>query len=128
VTDTTESDLRLWRHMAPLPLVKGTLDALVLKTLSWGPMHGFEITSWLEENSDGRLGVEDSALYQALHRLEERNLVSADWGMTDNNRRARYYTISAKGKAHLRAETETWLSYVGAVSGILTMSRRTRAR
>jgi PadR family transcriptional regulator PadR len=112
---------------APLPLVKGTLDALVLKTLSWGAMHGFEITSWLEEQSDGRLGVEDSALYQALHRLEERDLIAADWGMTENNRRARYYSLSTKGKAHLRAETENWLSYAGAVTTILTMSRRTRA-
>src|SRR5665213_1812628 len=97
--------------MAPLTLVKGTLDALVLKTLSWGPMHGFEITNWLETQSDGRLGVEDSALYQALHRLEERDLIVADWRVTENNRRARFYSLSAKGKAHLRAETANWLSY-----------------
>ena len=72
-----------------LPLVKGTLDTLVLKALSWTPMHGFEITSWLEERSAGTLGVQDSALYQALHRLEERGLVTAEWGITANNQRAR---------------------------------------
>jgi PadR family transcriptional regulator PadR len=113
--------------MAQLPLVKGTLDALVLKTLSWGPMHGFEITSWLEDRSEGRLGVEDSALYQALHRLEERGYIDADWGLTGNNRRARYYALTVKGRARLRAETETWLSYAETVTAILTASRRTRA-
>jgi PadR family transcriptional regulator PadR len=113
--------------MAQLPLVKGTLDALVLKTLSWGAMHGFEITSWLEEHSDGRLGVEDSALYQALHRLEARDFITASWGMTENNRRARYYSLSTRGKAHLRAETANWLSYAGAVTAILTLTRPTRA-
>ena len=73
----------------PLPLVKGTLDVLVLKALSWTPMHGFEITSWLEARSGGTLGVQDSALYQALHRLEARGLAAAEWGVTENNQRAR---------------------------------------
>src|SRR5829696_6621284 len=68
-----------------LPLLKGTLDVLVLKALSWAPMHGFEITAWLESRSDGALGVQDSALYQALHRLEERGLTAAEWGVTSNN-------------------------------------------
>lgn len=74
-----------------LQLVRGTLDALVLRALSWAPMHGFEITSWLEERSGGDLEVNDSALYQALYRMEERRLVKAEWGVTENNRRARYY-------------------------------------
>jgi len=106
-------------------IVKGTLDALVLKTLSWGAMHGFEITSWLEDRSDGRLDVEDSALYQALHRLEERGLISAEWRVTEKNRRARYYGLTTAGRAHLRAETENWLSYANAVTTVLTTSRRT---
>ena len=113
--------------MAQRPLVKGTLDALVLKALSWGEMHGFEITSWLEDRSDGRLGVEDSALYQALHRLEARRLITADWGLTDNNRRARFYSLTTNGRAHLRAETENWLDYSGAVTAVLTATRRTRS-
>ena len=108
-----------------LSLVKGTLDVLVLKTLSWGAMHGFEITSWLEDRSGGALDVEDSALYQALHRLEERGLVSAEWGMTGNNRRARYYSLTRAGRSHLRAETARWLRYTATVSDILGAATRT---
>ena len=108
-----------------LPLVKGTLDALVLKALSWGPMHGFEITTWLEGRSAGRLGVEDSALYHALNRLEERGLIEAEWGITENNRRARYYRATAAGRTHLRSETARWAEYAEAVNGILTARART---
>jgi PadR family transcriptional regulator PadR len=103
-----------------LPLVKGTLDALVLKALSWTPMHGFEITSWLESRSGGALGVQDSALYQALHRLEERGLVVAEWGVTANSQRARYYRLTKAGRAHLAAETKQWVRYAETVTGILT--------
>ena len=91
-----------------LPLVKGSLDVLVLKGLSWGPMHGFEITSWLEAHSNGRIDVDDSALYQALHRMEERGLVEAEWGVTENNRRARYYRLTAAGRRTLGQETASW--------------------
>lgn len=103
-----------------LPLVKGTLDVLVLKALSWTPMHGFEITAWLEGRSGGSIGVQDSALYQALHRLEERGLVSAEWGITPNNQRARYYTVTRAGRAHLVAATDQWVRYAETVTGILT--------
>jgi PadR family transcriptional regulator, regulatory protein PadR len=109
----------------PLSLVKGTLDVLVLKTLTWSPMHGFEITRWLEERSGGNLEVADSALYQALYRLEERGLAEADWGVTENNRRARYYRITAAGRAHLAEETERFLRYAETVAGILTAAPRT---
>jgi transcriptional regulator len=108
-----------------LPVVKGTLDVLVLKALSWGPMHGFEVTTWLEDRSGGALDVEDSALYQAFYRLEERDLISAEWGVTGNNRRARYYRITGAGRAHLRAQTAQWLRYAETVSGILTAPART---
>ena len=107
-----------------LPLVKGTLDALVLKALSWGPMHGFEITTWLEERSGGRLGVEDSALYHALNRLEERGHIDAEWGVTENNRRARYYRVTTAGRAHLRAETTRWAQYADTVTTILSAPTR----
>jgi transcriptional regulator len=89
-----------------MALIKGTLDVLVLKTLSWGPRHAFEITSWLEERSGGELDVDDSALIQCLHRLEERGLITAEWGETDKSRRARYYRMTSAGRAHLRAESE----------------------
>lgn len=107
-----------------LPVVRGTLDVLVLKALSWTPMHGFEITTWLEEQSGGELDVTDSALYQALYRLEERGLVEAEWGVTENNRRARYYRITPEGEAHLTSEAKAFLRYATAVRGILGAAPR----
>src|SRR6476620_6019767 len=83
-----------WRSMSRLPVLKGTLDLLVLRALSWTPMHGFEVVSWLERAANGSLEIEDSALYQAVYRLEDRGLLKAEWGVTANNRRARYYTIT----------------------------------
>ena len=83
-----------------MALLKGTLDPLVLKALSWGPMHAFEITAWLEERSGGRLTIVGAALLQALHRMEERKLVAAEWGTTKKGRRARYYKMTEAGRAH----------------------------
>ena len=103
-----------------MALLKGTLDVLVLKALSWGPMHGFEIASWLEERSDQRLSITDAALLQAMHRMEARGLVVADWGVTENDRQARYYRMTARGKAHLRAEAKALTDHIGALSAILT--------
>ncbi len=105
---------------ASLPLLKGTLDLLILKTLSWGPAHGYHISTWLERRSGGTLGVDDSALYQALQRMEGRGWLSAEWGTTENNRRARYYKLTAAGRRHLRAETATWLRYTTSVTTILS--------
>ena len=102
-----------------MALLSGTLNALVLKTLSWGPMHAFEIATWLEDRSDGRVTVEDAALMQALHRLEERGLVAAEWGVTENGRRARYYRITDAGRAHLKEETARLTDYVDALTTIL---------
>jgi len=107
-----------------LSLVRGTLDALVLKALSWTPMHGYEITSWLEDQSGGGLDVNDSALYQSLYRMEERGLVKAEWGRTENNRRARYYRITRAGHAHLAEESERFLRYAKTVGGILAGAPR----
>jgi transcriptional regulator len=106
--------------MSKLPVVKGTLDLLVLRALSWSPMHGFEIVTWLERAANGSLDFDDSALYQAVYRLEEKGLLTAEWGVTENNRRARYYKVTAAGRAHLRAETKTWVEYAGTVTDILT--------
>jgi transcriptional regulator len=101
-------------------LLKGTLDLLVLRALSWGPMHGFEIVTWLERAATGGLDIEDSALYQAVYRLEERGMLEADWGVTANNRRARYYKITAAGRASLKTETRNWMQYAETVTAILT--------
>jgi transcriptional regulator len=103
-----------------LPLVKGTLDVLVLKALAWGPMHGFEVADWLDGRSHETLALDDSALYQALYRLEGKGLVAAEWGVTENNRRARYYHVTRSGRAHLTRETDSWLRYAQAVTRILT--------
>jgi transcriptional regulator len=109
---------------ASLPLLKGTLDLLILKALSWGPLHGYAIATWLEQRSDGTLGIDDSALYQALQRMEARGLLSAEWGVSDTNRRARYYKLTAAGRQRLRTESETWLKYTKSVSGILALATR----
>ena len=110
--------------MEPLPLVKGTLDVLVLKALSWAPMHGFEITTWMEARSRGLLGVDDSALYQALYRMEARGLISAEWGVTENNRRARYYQLTRRGRGELKSQSSQLLSYAKAVTAILSATPR----
>lgn len=103
----------------PLAVMRGTLDVLVLRALAWRPMHGFEITEWLEARAEGELDLVDSALYQALYRLEERRLIKASWGVTENRRRARYYELTTAGRANLRAETTRWLRYAATVTRIL---------
>jgi len=107
-----------------LPLLKGTLDLLILKTLSWGPMHGYAIATWLEDRSGGALGVDDSALYQALQRMEGRGWLSAEWGTSENNRRARYYKLTTAGRQRLRTETATWLRYTQSVTSIISLATR----
>ncbi|HEX4683876.1 MAG TPA: PadR family transcriptional regulator [Gemmatimonadaceae bacterium] len=113
--------------MSRLPVLKGTLDLLVLRALSWAPMHGFEIVNWLERAANASLDIEDSALYQAVYRLEERRLLQAEWGVTENNRRARYYKLTPAGRAHLRAETKNWMQYAETVTTILTAGKEPAA-
>jgi transcriptional regulator len=108
--------------MAPAPdldLLKGTLDVLVLKTLSWGPRHGYAVSRFIAETTDDALSVEEGALYTALHRLEQRGLVESDWGLSENNRRAKYYQLTAAGRAALRAQTQRWTLYAEAVFKVL---------
>lgn len=102
-----------------LPLLKGTLDMLILKALSIEPMHGYGLSVWLEQGSGGEIVVEDSAVYQALRRLEGRRLVEAEWGVTENNRRARYYRLRAAGRRHLEEEARTWGRYAHWVGKLL---------
>lgn len=104
-----------------LPLLRGTLDLLLLKTLSWGPMHGYGIATWLERQTDSALAVDDSALYQGLHRLEGRRLIAGEWGVTDTGRRARFYRLTRAGRAHLAAEAALWERYAALVGGILSL-------
>lgn len=110
-----------------LGLVNGTLDLLVLRTLAWGPSHGFAIAKWIKETSDDAILVEDRALYLALHRLEERRLVESEWGVSENNRRARYYQLTRLGRKQLQAREEHWTRYVDAVFKILRATDEQRA-
>ena len=107
-----------------LPLLKGTVDMLVLKALSWGAMHGFGISQWLDSRTEGSLGLDDSSMYQVLHRLEERGFVDAEWQLTDNNRRARFYTLTTAGRAQLKTQTATWIRYSEVVTALLTSRTR----
>lgn len=108
--------------MPDLPLLKGSLDLLVMKTLTWGALHGYAIASWLEQQSEGELGIDDSALYQSLHRLEDRALVDAEWGVTETGRRARFYRLTPAGRRKLKAEMETWLRYTTVVTSVLVLT------
>ncbi len=103
----------------PLDLLQGTLDVLILKTLTWGAAHGYGVSRVIRERSEGTLAVEDAALYQALHRLERQRLVEAEWGLSENNRRAKFYQLTAAGRLRLREETATWRRYATAVGRIL---------
>jgi len=102
-----------------LELLQGTLDVMILKALSWGAMHGFGVAKWIRFTTDDVLQIEDSALYPALHRMEHRGLIAADWGLTENKRRAKYYTLTTKGKQQLRARVSTWDRYSSAVTKVI---------
>jgi transcriptional regulator len=109
-----------------IPVVKGTLDLLVLKALMAGPAHGFEVASWIETHSDGAVTFDDSAIYHALYRMEKRGLVEAEWGVTENNRRARYYRVTRQGRDHLAEESERVLRFARTLATILEVGRETR--
>ena len=100
-------------------LLHGTLDLLVLKAVATQPLHGFGLTRWIEQRTRNEIEVVDSALYKALHRLEDAGAIAAEWGLSENNRKARYYSLTPKGRQMLRAETATWKRYVSAISNVL---------
>ncbi len=102
-----------------LDLLQGTLDLLILKTLSWGPAHGYAIARWIEQLTADVLMVGEGSLYPALHRLEERGWVRAEWRLSENNRRAKFYTLTADGRRQLRAEADAWGRFVAAVGEVL---------
>jgi transcriptional regulator len=100
-------------------LLRGTVDLLVLKTLMHGPKHGFAIARWIRDGSDDLVTFEDAALYQSLHRLERQEMVESSWGVSDNNRRARFYSITVKGKERLEKESSAFKTYAEAVNRLL---------
>jgi len=101
-------------------LLRGTLDVLILKALSWGPRHGYAVAEWVQAITEGELLVEEGPLYTALHRLEKNGLLTSEWGYSDNNRRAKYYELSRTGKQQLRAEVSSWERYARAVGKALS--------
>jgi transcriptional regulator len=100
-------------------LLQGTLDILVLKALVWGPRHGYAVARWIGERTDETLVVEDGALYTALHRIEKRGWVKGQWGRSENNRTAKYYSLTASGRKQLAAQISVWQRYAAAVSRVL---------
>ena len=108
----------------PLDLLQGTLDLVILKTLSWGPAHGYAIARWVAQLTGELLTVGEGSLYPALHRLEERGWVEAEWRKSDQNRRAKYYHLTTAGRARLRHEVATWERFVSAIGTVLATSKQ----
>jgi transcriptional regulator len=102
-----------------LDLLQGTLDLLVLKTLTWGPMHGYGISSMINQRSDGDITVVDAALYKALHRLERDDYVASTWGLSENNRRAKFYKLTALGRKQLVKESDNWSRLAEAIARVM---------
>ena len=109
----------------PIDLLQGTLDLIVLKTLSWGSMHGFGIARWIQRTTDDVLQVEEGSLYPALYRMENRGWIKAQWALTENGRRAKYYKLTALGRRQLVEEAKSWGQLTGAIGKIMTAKRPT---
>jgi PadR family transcriptional regulator PadR len=103
----------------PVSLIQGTVDLLILRALQEGPVHGYAVSRWIRERTDAVISMEDAALYQALHRLEARAWVESEWGLSENNRRAKYYSLTATGRRRLRDEVATWQRYAAAMSRVI---------
>ena len=104
---------------ASLSLLQGTVDLLILRALQGGPAHGYAVSRWVRERTDGVLSMEDAALYQALHRLEARGWIESEWGLSENNRRAKYYALTSVGRRQLRSEVSAWRRYAEAVFKVI---------
>ncbi|MEZ5287445.1 MAG: PadR family transcriptional regulator [Vicinamibacterales bacterium] len=103
----------------PLTLLQGTVDLLVLRALQQGPSHGYAVSRWVRDRTDGVLSLEDNALYQALHRLEARGWIAAEWGLSENNRRARFYALTPAGRKELRNEVTAFRRYAEAIFKVI---------
>ena len=108
---------------ASLDVVRGTLDVLLLKALSWGPQHGYAISHWVRQQTDDDLLLEEGALYPALYRMEAKGWIEAEWGLSENNRRAKFYSLTTDGRKRLRAEVKTWDRYASAVAKVLSATQ-----
>lgn len=106
-------------HAPELDLLQGTLDMFILKAVSFSPRHGYNILEWLRETTRGELRIEDAAMYPALHRLEARGFIDSEWGLSENNRRAKYYRLTPVGRKRLREYHTNWQRYVAVATRIL---------
>lgn len=104
-------------------LFTGSLDILVLKAVTWGPRHGYAIGRWIRQTTSDVLDVQEGALYPALHRLERRGLLAEEWGQTETGREAKFYTLTAEGRTHLRSEVSRWTRYTRAMTAALSAAR-----
>ena len=102
-----------------LALMQGTVDLLILRARQQGPAHGYEVSRWVRQRTHAVLKLEDAALYQALHRLEDRGWIDSEWGLSENNRRAKFYELTAEGKRQLRAEVSAWKRYAEAIFNVI---------
>jgi len=109
---------------AELPFKRGAIELLILKTISWRPMHGYAIAQWIQDTTDDALKVEEGSLYPALHRLENKGLVEPSWGLSENNRQAKFYALTPEGRRVLRAEVESWMQYAAAITKVVTATRQ----
>ena len=110
-------------HPAKLEFLRGTLDVLILEALVWGPLHGYAITKFILRQSDDALLIEEGTLYPALWRLENKGLLEAEWGLSENNRKAKFYRLTAAGRRALRQEVKTWQAYAQAVDKVLAATQ-----
>jgi transcriptional regulator len=102
-----------------ISVLKGAMDVLILKALSWGPMHGYAVSRWIRTVTDSAFDIQEGALYPALHRLEAKEWIESEWGVSENNRQAKYYNLTAKGRTQLKVELTTWARFAKAVSKVV---------
>src|SRR5262245_9002790 len=104
-------------------VLKGAMDVLILKALSWGPMHGYAVSRWIRSVTDATFDIQEGALYPALHRLEAKGLIGSEWGLSENNRQAKFYRLTAKGRKQLSVELSTWSRFATAVSKVVSATK-----
>ena len=109
--------------MAKMDLLQGTLDVLILKTLSWGPLHGYAVVRWIAQRTEDALRIEEGALYPALHRMEQKGWIEAEWGLSQTNRRVKSYRLTPEGAKQLRAEALSWSHFAAAMAKVLEGTR-----
>jgi PadR family transcriptional regulator len=102
----------------------GAIELLLLKALSWGPQHGFSVARWIQDTADDVLRLEEGSMYPTLHRMEDKGLIKATWGTSENNRRAKFYELTAEGRAHLTEDSRAWWRYADAVGKVLRSTAR----